>query len=470
MPVAPDLWQEGRASRRRSAEPLAERVRPATLHEISGQDHLLGPDGFLTRLVATGRVGSLILHGPPGTGKTTLGRCLAAAVDHHFEAAHAAEIGVARVREILEQARRRLEDSGRGTLLFLDEIHRFSKGQQDALLADVERGTISLVGATTENPAFSVNAALVSRSALAGLAALDAAVIAEILQRALIHPRGFPGCRVTLDPEAIAVLAERADGDARRALAALEIAVASSSPDAGGAIQVDRSVAEASLQRKALAHDRDGDSHYDLLSAFIKSMRGSDADAAIHWLARLLEGGEDPRIVARRIAILASEDIGLADPRAIEVAAAAWSITERVGMPECQLTLAEATIYMCQAPKSNAVAEAIWSAMAEVREGRTLPVPEALRDRTARRMLDRAATRVDPSRTDGAGTFEAYRNPHTAADGVGTAQHLPEPRSYYRPTDRGFEADAARRLAERQAMVAAQRRQGEDEAARAPKP
>jgi putative ATPase len=458
MSTAPDLWQEGRLDRRRAAEPLAERVRPATLDEIAGQNHLLGPSAFLRRLVATGRVGSLILHGPPGTGKTTLGRCLAAAVDHHFEAAHAAEIGVARVREILEQARRRLEDSGRGTLLFLDEIHRFSKAQQDALLADVERGTISLVGATTENPAFAVNAALVSRSSLAGLAPLDDRAIGEILERAVVHPRGFPGLRVEVDRDALETFAARADGDARRALAALEIAVASKARESTtpeDVVEVDRETAAASMQRKALAHDRDGDSHYDLLSAFIKSMRGSDADAAIHWLARLLEGGEDPRIVARRIAILASEDIGLADPQAIEIAAAAWAITERVGMPECQLTLAEAAIYMCQAPKSNAVAEAIWSAMAEVREGRTLPVPEALRDRTANRMLDRAATRIDASRPEADAVVETYRNPHSAADGVGTTAYLSEARTYYRPGTRGFEVEAARRLEARKAAVAA---------------
>ncbi len=446
-----DLWQEGRVERRRAAEPLAERVRPATLDEVVGQPRLLGSGGFLRRLVATGRLGSLVLHGPPGTGKTTLGRLLAAAVDAHFESAHAALIGVARIREVIAEAGRRLEDSGRPTVLFLDEIHRFSKAQQDSLLADVERGTLSLVGATTENPGFAVNAALVSRSALAELVPLGAAEVHEVLERALVHPRGFPDLRVSVEPAALEILAERSMGDVRRALTALEIAVRSATPlDAGNPTQVEVSLddVEQSLQAKRLRHDRDGDAHYDLLSAFIKSMRGSDADAAIHWLARLLAGGEDPRIVARRIAILASEDIGLADPRALEVAAAAWAVTERVGMPECQLTLAEAALYMCQAPKSNATAQAIWAAMAEVETGRTLEVPEHLRDRSGEARRDRfeARSNLDAAR-------ERYDSPHEAADGIGTTTYLPEPRHYFDPTDRGFEAEAAARLEARRRLA-----------------
>lgn len=457
MPSAPDLWQEARLDRRREAEPLAERVRPRSLDEVVGQPHLLREGGFLRRLVATGRIGSLILHGPPGTGKTTLGRVLAESVGAKFEAAHAAMIGVARIRELIDEAGRRLEDSGRPTVLFLDEIHRFSKAQQDSLLADVERGTLSLIGATTENPGFAVNAALVSRSALAEVKPLGVAEIRAVIDRAIAHPRGFPGRRVEIEPEALELLAERSGGDARRALGALEIAACSSrdAADRAGhaAVRVTLADAEASLQSKRLRHDRDGDAHYDLLSALIKSMRGSDADAAIHWLARLLAGGEDPRIVARRIAILASEDIGLADPRALEIAAAAWAVTERVGMPECQLTLAQAVLYMAQAPKSNATAQAIWSAMAEVKEGRTLEVPEHLRDRTGEAMRDRYAARSEP-RDSG----EVYRSPHEAKDGLGTTQYLPEPRRYYEPTDQGFEAEAAARLeARRQAIGEADR-------------
>ena len=411
----------------------------------------------MRRLVATGRIGSLILHGPPGTGKTTLGRVLAESVGAKFEAAHAAMIGVARIRELIDEAGRRLEDSGRPTVLFLDEIHRFSKAQQDSLLADVERGTLSLIGATTENPGFAVNAALVSRSALAEVKPLGVAEIRAVIDRAIAHPRGFPGRRVAIDAEALELLAERSGGDARRALGALEIAACSrrAAADQAGSelVRIGLADAEASLQSKRLRHDRDGDAHYDLLSALIKSMRGSDADAAIHWLAMLLAGGEDPRIVARRIAILASEDIGLADPRALEIAAAAWAITERVGMPECQLTLAHAVLYMAQAPKSNATAQAIWSAMAEVKEGRTLEVPEHLRDRTGEAMRDRYATRSEPR-----GSGEVYRSPHDAKDGLGTTNYLPEPRRYYEPTDQGFEAEAGARLeARRRAIREAER-------------
>ena len=457
MPAAPDLWQEARLDRRREAEPLAERVRPRSLDEVVGQAHLLGEGGFLRRLVATGRIGSLILHGPPGTGKTTLGRVLAESVGARFEAAHAAMIGVARIRELIDEAGRRLEDSGRPTVLFLDEIHRFSKAQQDSLLADVERGTLSLIGATTENPGFAVNAALVSRSALAEVKPLGVAEIRAVIDRAIAHPRGFPGRRVAIDADALELLAERSGGDARRALGALEIAACSrrAAADQAGSelVRIGLADAEASLQSKRLRHDRDGDAHYDLLSALIKSMRGSDADAAIHWLAMLLAGGEDPRIVARRIAILASEDIGLADPRALEIAAAAWAITERVGMPECQLTLAHAVLYMAQAPKSNATAQAIWTAMAEVKEGRTLEVPEHLRDRTGEAMRDRYATRSEPR-----GSGEVYRSPHDAKDGLGTTNYLPEPRRYYEPTDQGFEAEAAARLeARRRAIREAER-------------
>lgn len=454
MARVPDLWHEARRERREGAEPLPERVRPRSLDEVIGQSHLLGEGRILRRLAASGRIGSLILHGPPGTGKTTLGRLLADAVGAHLEAAHAALIGVARIREVIEQATRRLEEGGRGTILFLDEIHRFSKAQQDSLLADVERGTLSLVGATTENPSFAVNGALVSRSVVAELRPLGEPELREAIARAIRHPRGFPDLDVRLAEDAATLLARRSDGDARRALGALEVAVRSTPPrtaSGGGrpVVEVDLAAVESSLQAKHLRHDRDGDAHYDLLSAFIKSMRGSDPDAAIHWLARLLAGGEDPRIVARRIAILASEDIGNADPQALSVAAAAWAVTERVGMPECQLTLAQAAIYMCQAPKSNATAQAIWTAMAEVREGRTLEVPQAIRDRTGRDSLDRAAERV-PAREGG----EAYANPHSAADGVGTADYLPSDRRYYEPSDRGFEVEVARRLNDRREAVA----------------
>jgi putative ATPase len=440
-----DLWSEGRAARRRAAEPLAERVRPTRLAEVVGQERLTAAGGLLTRLVAAGRVGSLILHGPPGTGKTTLARLLAVEIGGHFESAHAALIGVARIREVIEQAGRRLEESGRPTLLFLDEIHRFSKSQQDSLLADLERGTLSLVGATTENPAFAVHAALLSRSTLAEVRSLSEDSIRRIVARSLQHPRAFPAARIDLAEAALDLLARRSDGDARRALSALEIAVASSPAGNDGTIRVGLRDAEEAMQRKALRHDRDGDAHHDLLSAFIKSMRASDPDAAVFWLARLLAGGEDPRLIARRIAILASEDIGLADPQALPVAAAAWAVAERVGMPECQLTLAQAAIHMCLAPKSDAVAKAIWTAMAEAEESPTVAVPEALRDPRSR----------DPAGRSPLAAGDRYRSPHAAEDGLGTVELLPQPRRFYEPSDRGFEIEIARRLASRRKAVEA---------------
>ncbi|MFO0874300.1 MAG: replication-associated recombination protein A [Phycisphaerales bacterium] len=446
-----DLWDETRAAHRRSAEPLAVRLRPRTLDEIVGQRRILGEGKLLRRMLDADRLTSIILHGPPGTGKTTLAEVIAAHTKAHFERANAAMIGVARIREILDGAARRLEEDGRRTILFLDEIHRFARNQQDVLLNDVERGLVVLIGATTENPYFAVNSALVSRSTVLRLEPLDEEEIAEVLRRAVADPRAFGARRVRLDDDAIAHWARTSDGDARRALTALEVAVLSrvAEETAGGAgaaadapIHVTLAVAEDSIQRKALVHDPTGDGHYDLASALIKSMRGGDPDAAVHWLARMLEAGEDPRFIARRVAILASEDIGLADPRALEIAAAAWTITERVGMPECQLTLAEAVVYMCVAPKSNACARAIWSAMDEVREGRTIPVPMRIRDQNNRRALERETA-------SGAreGPVERYVSPHDSANAP--TDYLGVERTYYEPTESGAEARIAEILRRR---------------------
>ncbi|MFW6061110.1 MAG: replication-associated recombination protein A, partial [Phycisphaeraceae bacterium] len=407
----PDLWQTRRDANRRGAEPLAVRMRPRTLEEFVGQQHFLGEGKLLRRMLEADRLTSVIFYGPPGTGKTSLAELIARHTGRHFEQANAAAVGVKEVRRILDEARQRLEDDGRRTILFLDEIHRFNRAQQDVLLGDVERGIITLIGATTENPFFSVNSPLVSRSQIFQFQPLTEADIEGVIRHALADAeRGYGKLDIQITDEAIEHWAVRSDGDARRALSALEIAVLSggrgqgaegprgqvknddsgeaadsehSAPgplDPSAPLHIDLDTAEQSIQQKAIVYDATGDEHYDAISAFIKSMRGSDPDASVYWLARMLHAGEDPLFIARRIAILASEDIGNADPRALQIAAAAYTVTERIGMPECQLTLAEAAIYMATAPKSNASAMAIWSAMKDVKEGRTIPVPKHLRD------------------------------------------------------------------------------------------
>jgi putative ATPase len=438
-----DLFAEQRARKRAAVEPLAVRMRPRTLAEFVGQEHFLGPEKLLTRMLEADRLTSVIFFGAPGTGKTTLAEVIAKHTGSHFQAANAAMIGVKEIRAILADAARRLEDHDRRTILFLDEIHRFSRNQQDVLLNDVERGLITLIGATTENPYFAVNSALISRSTVFRFEPLSEANVAALVRRAVADERGFGRLTIEISEEAIAHWARLSDGDARRALNALEVAVLSGGAGAEeeeterrrdeAAIVIDLPTAEASIQAKALVYDGTGDEHYDVISAFIKSMRGGDPDAAVYWLARMLEAGEDPRFIARRIAILASEDIGNADPQAMTVAASAWTIAERVGMPECQLTLAQAAIYMACAPKSNASARAIWSAMADVREGRTVPVPKHLRD-----------SHYAGAKTLGHG--ENYISPHNATDGYQSQEYLGVDRVYYSPQGRGFEDPIARRL------------------------
>jgi len=385
------------------------------------------------------RLTSVIFYGPPGTGKTTLAAVIAQMTSSHFEQVNAAAVGVKEVRKILDDAKERLANGGQRTVLFLDEIHRFNRAQQDVLLPDVEAGLILLVGATTENPFFAVNSPLISRSQIFQFAPISEDDIRKLVRRALADKeRGFGNYNITIDDQAIDLWATMSDGDARRALMALEVAVLSLMKERGTAgegepIHINLDVAEQSMQRKAIVYDGTGDEHYDAASALIKSMRGSDPDAAVYWVARMLEAGEDPRFIARRIAILASEDIGNADPQAIVVAAAAFDIVEKIGMPEAQLTLGQAAIYMATAPKSNASAMAIWTAMEDVREGRTLPVPKHLRD-----------THYKAAAKLGAG--KGYKYAHDFDGGFVEQDYLGVDITYYEPTDRGFEAEIRQRL------------------------
>ncbi len=436
-----DLWADKRQRMLKTAEPLAMRMRPRSLDAFVGQSHFLGPGRLLRRMLESDRLTSVIFYGPPGCGKTTLAEIIARYTRRHFERANAAAIGVKEIRGIIERAVDRLTNSGRKTILFLDEIHRFNRAQQDVLLGDVERGTLTLIGATTENPFFAVNSPLISRSQIFQFQPLSEADIAALIRRALADAEhGFGALDIRITGQAVDHWATASDGDARRALTALEIAVlsggkadeqaaapaADEAGQAAGPIIIDLPVAQESIQRKALEYDPTGDSHYDAISAMIKSMRGSDPDAAVYWLARMLEAGEDPMFIARRIAILASEEIGNADPRAIQIAAAAYEITHRIGMPECQLTLAQAAIYMACAPKSNASALAIWSAMSDVRQGRTIPVPKHLRD-----------GHYKGARQLGHGT--GYQYAHDFDGGHVDQDYLGVDKQYYQPTDRGYE-------------------------------
>jgi len=383
MVERPDnLFARAERERLLAQAPLAVRMRPTDLDDFVGQEHFMGPGKLLRRMLQADRLSSLIFYGPPGSGKTSLARVIAAKTCAKFHYLSAPAAGVKDVRVICEEARQRLATGGGRTLLFLDEIHRFNRAQQDVLLDDVENGIILLIGATTENPYFSVNSPLVSRSTVFQFEPLGVEQVMAILRRAIADPdRGLGRYRIAADDEALRYLAETCDGDARRALTALEVGVLSTAADAKTTeIRLDVNLAKESIQQKSIQYDGSGDTHYDLASAFQKSMRGSDPDATVYWLARMIAGGEDSRFIARRIAVCAAEDVGNADPVATMLAAAAVQIAEFVGLPEAQLPLAQAAIYVACAPKSNASAKAVWQAVADVQQGRTIPVPPHLRD------------------------------------------------------------------------------------------
>ena len=424
--------------------PLAVRMRPASLDELVGQGHLLAPGSPLRRLVEGAGVASVILYGPPGSGKTTLAALISQTTGRRFEALSALSAGVKDVRAVIDTARRALLH-GEQTVLFIDEVHRFSKTQQDALLSAVENRIVLLVAATTENPSFSVVAPLLSRSLILQLRPLTSDDIRTVVGRAIDDPRGLSG-RVPVEPDAVDLLVRLAAGDARRALTALEVA-SESVHEASERVTV--AAIEQSLDEAAVRYDRDGDQHYDVISAFIKSVRGSDVDAALHYLARMLVAGEDPRFIARRLMILASEDIGMADPTALPTAVAAAQTVQLIGLPEAQLTLAHATVHLATAPKSNAVTTALAAAMDDIKAGKAGLVPAHLRD-------------GHYSSAAALGNAQGYRYSHDDPDGVVAQQYPPDELvdvDYYRPTGRGGEREMAGRVDRLRAIIRKRRRQ-----------
>lgn len=426
------------ASKGEAPEPLASRMRPRSLDEVAGQLHILGEGKLLRRAIESDRFTSLIFYGPPGTGKTSLAGVIARTTGSRFESLNGVESNVAEIRARIDQARSWRELRGETTILFIDEIHRFNKAQQDVLLPHIERGVVRFIGATTHNPYFHVNSPLVSRSQVFQLEPVPVVEVVRLLRRALAdEDRGFGGKPVEADAEALNHLAEKSDGDARKALTALELAVMTTPADLDGIIRITLGVAEESIQRKAVVYDADGDVHYDTASAFIKSIRGSDPDAALYWLAKMLHAGEDPRFISRRLVIAASEDIGLADSNALRVALDAHHALEFVGLPEGRIPLAHATVYLATAPKSNTAYAALGKAMADIENGRTLAVPPHLRTSTRKKLAA------------GSGESEAnlqYFYSHDFDGAYVPQSYLPEGRVYYQAGDQGMEKRISERL------------------------
>jgi putative ATPase len=428
-----DLFDRKAADETMKEAPLAERMRPRTINEYVGQEHLLGPGKLLRRLIETDQVTSLILWGPPGSGKTTLARIIANATKSHFIFFSAILSGVKEIREIVKEAEEQRRYHGNGTILFVDEIHRFNKSQQDAFLPYVEKGTFTIIGATTENPSFEVIAPLLSRCKTLVLNQLETEEIKTILQRALVdNEHGLGALELEVEEAALEFMAEQADGDARIALNTLETAVRLRKNGA-----IDLETAREAVQKKPLLYDKGGEEHYNVISAFIKSIRGSDPDGALYWLARMIEAGEDPIFILRRMVILASEDIGNADPRALQIAVSALQAFQLVGMPEGRIILGQAVTYLATAPKSNASYAGIDAALAEVRKSGALPVPLHIRNAPTRLMKN-------------LGYGKDYKYAHSFEEGYADQQHLPEAiqgRTFYHPTDRGYEKTISERMA-----------------------
>lgn len=428
-----DLFEQENGDVNAGETPLAARMRPRSIDEVVGQDHIIAEGRLLRRAIEADRMGSIILYGPPGCGKTSIAEVIAKATRRRFERTSGVLANVAILRDILKQAEHLRKNRGEESILFIDEIHRFSKSQQDVLLPYIENGTATLIGATTHNPFFFINSPLTSRSQVFELQPLNEDDIITLMRRALESERGLAQYAVSTDEEALAHLARVCEGDARRALNALEIAVLTTEPTSDGRVCLTREIAEDSIQKKAVDYDHDEDGHYDTISAFIKSVRGSDPNAAVYWLAKMIYAGEDPRFIARRLVILASEDIGNADPRGLTLATACMHAVEFVGMPEARIILSQATTYLATAPKSNAAYLAIDSALDDIKNGRTLPVPKTLRGASYK-----GAEKLGHG---------GYKYAHDYDGHFIDQEYVPTSKVYYSPTDNGYESTISKRIA-----------------------
>lgn len=430
-----DLFEQENNKEEKKELPLAARMRPRNLKEFLGQKHILGEGKLLRRCIEADRINSLILYGPPGTGKTTLGYVISNITDSHFSQLNAVSSNVKQIRKIVSEAKNRKKLKQKDTILFIDEIHRFNKAQQDVLIPEVEKASIILIGATTHNPFFSIVSPLISRSMVFELNPLEEEEIKDILKQAMEDERGLEEYNVKITSEALDFIVAQADGDARRALNALEIGVITTPPDESGVINFDVQVAQECMQKKLIRYDQDEDHHYDVSSAYIKSIRGSDPDAAVYWLAKMLYAGEDPLFIARRLVISAAEDIGNADVGALNVANSTMQITQFIGMPECQIPLAQATLYLACAPKSNASCKAINKAMKDVKQGKSLEVPDHLKD-------------SHYSQAEQLGHGEGYKYSHDYKDHYVQQEYKPSRKKYYFPTKQGAEEKFFEKLEE----------------------